>query len=244
MRTALCLYGQPRNFSANWHFINENIVKPNNADVFFHCWYDLENTHMNKMTPGHEHRHLEKQLDKTLIDVINPKNFKIEKQKNFFAKEIPVTEENIEACWPWSRSYDKKQFINDRVRAHYSMWYSINQSVQAKEIYAQENNFEYDCVILSRFDVSPKEHLIVNNFDLSRVITPNLNHPREEVCDWFLFSNSINANIIGSIFYSIDLHRNKIIQSNGIWTNEAYLRDQLKVFSIEVEKSSKFEVSF
>ncbi len=244
MKTALCLYGQPRNFNSNWQFISENIIKPNSADVFFHSWYDSQNTHMNKMTPGHEHRHLEQNLDTILVNTIHPKKFKIEKQKQFFAKQVPVTEENIEACWPWSNSYNRQEFINDRVKSNYSMWYSINQSIFLKEEYAQENGFEYDCVILSRFDVSPKERLNVNNFDISKVITPNLGHPRGEVCDWFLFSNNINLNIIGSVFFTIDFHRNNIIANNGIWTNEAYLRDQLNIFKIHIEASSSFNISF
>lgn len=244
MKIALCLYGQPRNFSANWGFLDENIIKPNNVDVFFHSWYDSEDTHIKKMTPGHEHRHLEPNLDKILPAIINPKDFKIDKQKEFHPKQFLATESNIEACWPWSTCYDRRQFLNNRVKSQYSMWYSISQSIILKEIHSQKNNFEYDCVILSRFDVSPKHYLNIKNFDVSKVITPDLGHPREEVCDWFLFSNNTNLNIIGSIFYSIDFHIKKIIESNGIWTNEAFLRDQLKIFNIPVEKSDKFKITF
>lgn len=244
MRTALCLYGQPRDFNSNWHFIENNIIVPNNADVFFHTWYDPLNVHINKMTPGHEHRCLSLNLENILPEKTKSKKFIIEKQKSFYAKQVKVSEENIEACWPWSKKYDRQQFINDRVKAHYSMWYSINQAITLKELYAQENNFEYDCVVLSRFDVSPKNQLILSNYNLSNVITPDLGHPRGEVCDWFLFSNNININIIASVFYNIDFHRNNIISNNGIWTNEAYLRDQLNIFNINVEKKSSINITF
>ena len=53
----------------------------------------------------------------------------------------------------------------------------------------------------------------------------------------------INSNIISSIFYTIDFHRNKIIRDKGIWTNEAYLRDQLNIFGIDVVYKN-FEISF
>ena len=244
MRIALCFYGQPRNFSTNWSYFKSNIIDGNSVDVFFHTWYDPQHRGINKMTPGFENLLLDESLENVMPSIIEPKKFIIEKQKKFDNKFIPATEENIEECWSYAKQYTREEFIRDRVKAHYSMWYSINQSILLKELYAQENNFEYDCVIVSRFDVSPKIKIDFNSLDLSKVISGYKELPRGEVNDWFMITNNINSNILASVFYSIDFHRNRIIEKGGIWTNEAYLRDQLNLFSIEVLHREDFQITF
>lgn len=243
MKVALCLYGQPRNFSQNWEIIRDNVVFPNEADVFFHTWYDEDNLSFNKMTPGHENRIAEGGLISTLPQRTGAKKFVIEKQISFSEKEVYCSEENFQACWPWADVYDRKSFLRDRVFSHYSMWYSISKSLLSKEIYSQEQGFTYDCVIISRFDVSPKKKVDVSTLDVSKIVSGVNPLPRGEISDWFIISNNKNSNIIGSIFYSLDHHRDNIINSGGIWTNEAYLREQIKVYGIETSYID-FDVTF
>jgi len=243
MRIALCLYGQPRKFLSNWGYFQNNIINGNNVDVFFHSWYNSGDRNIHKMTPGFENFNLEESLDSIIPSISNPKKFIIENQKKFNDKFVPATDKNIEECWSYSKVYDRENFIRDRVKSGYSMWYSINQSLLLKEIYAQENNFEYDCVIISRFDVSPKIKIDFNSIDLSKLTSGYKELPRGEVNDWFMICNNVNSNIISSLFYAIDFHRNKIVDSGGIWTNEAYLRDHLKTFGIGIIHKN-FEISF
>ena len=154
MRIALCLYGQPRNFLSNWSHFQNNIISGNNVDVFFHSWYDPNDRNIRKMTPGFENFNLGESLDTGIPSLTNSKKFILENQRLFNDKFVYATDENIEECWSYSKGYDRENFIRDRVKSGYSMWYSINQSLLLKETYAQENKFEYDCVIISRFDVS------------------------------------------------------------------------------------------
>lgn len=244
MKIALCLYGQPRDFSRNWNKIKQNIIDSNDVDVFFHTWYDPNSRNINKMTPGHEHRQLENNLIDLLPKNTNAKKFKIEKQRTFNNKLVETTDENIEACWSYSKNYDRDMFIRDRVNACYSMWYSINQSLLMKEEYAQENKFEYDCIILSRFDVAPGTKLDFNSFNLNNLTSGYKPLPRNEINDWFLLSNNINMNVISSIFYTIDYYRNKIINEKGIWTNEAFLRDHLNRFDIDIDYREDLKITF
>ena len=46
MRVALCLSGQMRSFERTFDSINENLIKPNNADVFIHSWFDPDHLRM------------------------------------------------------------------------------------------------------------------------------------------------------------------------------------------------------
>jgi hypothetical protein len=235
MKVALCLYGQPRNFTQNWDFIQNNIISPNNADVFFHTWYDENNTSFNKMTPGHESRSAESNLQFNIPEITKAKDFIIEKQIEFHRKEVYCSDENFVSCWPWAEVYNRDIFLKDRVFSHYSMWYSINQSLLLKELYSQREGFVYDCVMILRFDVSPKKSVDINSFDLNNITSGYPSLPRGEINDWFIISNNINSNIISSTFYSIDYHRDNIIKQGGIWTNEAYLRDQIKMYNLSVD---------
>jgi hypothetical protein len=235
MKTALCLYGQARDVNTNWKYLLKNIIEPNDVDVFFHTWFDESDLSINKMTPGHENRTLLNGLNILLPNLTGASDYKIDKQINFHRKDVFCSDENIEACWPWSRIYDRNKFIKDRVFANYSMWYSINQSVLLKELYAQRNEIVYDCVVISRFDVSPKISVDLKRFNLEKIISGYVNMPRREVNDWFIISNNKNSNIISSLFFCIDYHRDRIIENNGIWTNEAFLRDHLDIFGLKVE---------
>jgi hypothetical protein len=244
MKIALCLYGQPRDFKSNWNRIKNNIIDNNNVDVFLHAWYDQSDRNIKKMTPGHENRTLDDDLIEIIPSWTNAKFFKIEEQKKFNDKYVETTDENIDECWSYSKNYDKNLFVKNRVMSSYSMWYSINQSLLYKELYSQENNFEYDCVILSRFDVSPNIKINFRDYNLTNIISGYKSLPRNEVNDWFLFSNNKNMNVISTLFYLIDFHRDNIIIENGIWTNEAFLRDQLNLFKINVEYKEELKISF
>ena len=58
-----------------------------------------------------------------------------------------------------------------------------------------------------------------------------------------MFSNNANMNVIGSMFYTLDWHYKNIIKKNGFWVNEAFLRDQLKIFNIQ-PSFHDFEITF
>ena len=64
----------------------------------------------------------------------------------------PNTPEGLEKC--------KK-----RLQAHLSRWYGTGMSVQLKQDYEKKNNFKYDMVMISRFDVCWMNDVIFNKFD-------------------------------------------------------------------------------
>lgn len=244
MKIALCLYGQPRNAHIKFQSIYEKIILPNNADVFFHTWYDKEDLQIKKMTPGHEHRSLSSEINYFLLNQYKPKSYIIEKQRRFYHRDFSITEENFSICYPWAAGYDRNSFVKDRGVCTHSMWYSIMQSISLKELYSHENEFTYDCVILSRFDVEPDRTINVNDYNLSTVITRSFDYPRNEVSDWFLITNNDNINCIGSTFNLLNVFHNNIQKSNvKIWNNESFLRECLKLYCIK-ESKGNFDVVF
>lgn len=244
MKSALCLYGQPRDAHAKFGQIVESVIRPNNCDVFFHAWYDPNNLSINKMTPGHENRIIHHGMDQFLIENYRPKSYILEKQRKFHHKNFTASDENVEACWDYGKSYDRESFTHHISKCMHSMWYSIMQSILLKELYSQEQGFEYDSVFLMRFDVSPDRPVHASNYDLSKLITRNHDYPRNEVSDWFMLSNNDNMNIVGSTFNMINSLYKKIQTSQvKIWTNEAFLRDNLKTNEIDIHVED-FNVTF
>ncbi len=85
-----------------------------------------------------------KELEQEIISLYQPKKYTIEKQKFF---EIP---DHVTGGGP--NQPNRKQ-------NHYSRWYSTKKVVELKKQYEEENNFEYDFVMVSRFDhalISPE----------------------------------------------------------------------------------------
>jgi hypothetical protein len=248
MRTALCLFGQPREFLNNWRRIKSNVVDPNNCDVFFHAWYDPNDLSMHKLTPNHEGRCFTPGLQNALDKITCAKSSIIEKQRNFFIKPWEISEKTFEACWPWARKYGEERFRKNRIFAHQSMWYSIHKSISLKEEYAHENNFQYDCVFVMRFDVYPTEPVNASEYDLSFLQTHDNRYrdpkARREVSDWFMFSNDSNINVVGTTYFTLDHHMKRMVEADKITTNEGYLREQLDLFSIVAHNGEKIKILF
>lgn len=67
MKNAICLSGLPRFYKKGYEYIYNNIVKPNNCDVFIHCWNEDQET------------------EKEIVEMYKPKVYIFEKQKEDLA---------------------------------------------------------------------------------------------------------------------------------------------------------------
>lgn len=85
-----------------------------------------------------------------------------------------------------------------------SMFYSINKVIEMKKEYERINNFKYDCVILTRFDISGRADRL--KFD----INDNMNNIYLSIDRWenkalpdhWFYSKSENIDICGKMFRS------------------------------------------
>lgn len=77
-----------------------------------------------------------------IIKYYNPKKFLFQKQKEF---EIPSYVEI---------SQEYKERDSNRIQNHYSRWYSTKKVIDLKKQYEEENNFTYNFVLITRFDVA------------------------------------------------------------------------------------------
>jgi len=74
-----------------------------------------------------------------------------------------------------SQFEEPKQFTapryirDDRFNDSYSRWYGIKRSIEIKRQYEEDNGFQYDCVMLGRFDVAWQTDVVFSRFDMKNL---------------------------------------------------------------------------
>ncbi len=171
MKIAICYYGlvggskfkygkgEPLNPKIAYDYHKDNLFdKDHQIDIFIHSQsFDQKDN---------------------LINLYNPKRFKIEKQKNFFLKalfhkkiilnilSLPIF---VFKGKKFSEVYEslKKNFL--RCKNCWSRWYSTEQVVTLKKNYEKQKNFRYDLVMLTRLDVGFFSKFEFNNINKNKL---------------------------------------------------------------------------
>ncbi len=152
MKIALCLYGGVGGWGGSFgmgqyidpiigYLSYENILLSKyDVDVFIHSWSD--------------------DLKYEILNIYKPKKYKIEKQKDFSNLQLLKHDlrKNTLTYLPWWKLLSAKKtktidHIRENTIAGHSRWYSNKVSISLKKMYEDENNFQYDFVLLSRFDL-------------------------------------------------------------------------------------------
>jgi hypothetical protein len=206
MKVALCISGQPRNAQQTFNYINNNIIKPNNADVFIHMHYDVENKYMEKSHSDNGNCILPENIDKTLIKLYNPKAFLIEKPRNFQRQTVIMDEKRLERA---KKMNSHKMWTNQEHKEYalkqiLSMYYSIYKCNELKELFSLENNITYDYVIRLRFDLMPLEPILCNKLNPNCLYYIEMGQPDEMISDWMNIGSNAIMNIYSSQFLNID----------------------------------------
>jgi hypothetical protein len=203
-KVALCISGQPRRALETFHYINENIIKPNNADVFIHMHYDADNLYVEKAHADNGNCFLQRGIDKHIIEAYCPKRYLIESPRNFQKPNIKITETRLSNIKQMNRH---KTWTAEEHRAHIvkqltSMYYSIYKSNELKEVYANETVIVYDYVIRIRFDILPLLPILCKDLDPNYIHYLDIGQPDELISDWL----NIGSNDIMNIFSSLYLN--------------------------------------
>ena len=119
--------------------------------------------------------------------------------------DVKYEKELIELYKPKMNKFEKQIIFNENnIRQHFieSRWYSVNEVNKLKKQYEKENDFTYDVVMSSRFDVGIFKDLDFSQIDdLDAMYVPKSNPPnpdRPTILDYWYFSSSENMNIINS----------------------------------------------
>ncbi|ATZ80608.1 hypothetical protein BMW23_0561 [Bodo saltans virus] len=211
MKIALCLSGLPRFVEEAYTNIFENLIEPNNADVFLHTWTN------------------DKSVEMKIIDLYKPKKYLIESQREFLNTNM----NHDVMLSSYARYYLKENFT----KMIYSSWYSVQQSNLLKEQYRLENDFTYDCVIRARFDTIFNQKVDCKNSNLDIINISCRDLPVNDMTDdRFAYSSNKNMNIYSNIFGYIDYIHNKRQKMDGIFCGETLVYEALKYFDIKCER--------
>ena len=220
MKVALCLFGlvggsmgkdgegDNVDYEIAYNHYKKHILDKNDVDVFIHTWsIDFK---------------------KELTEIYKPKKSIFEKQIDFREQidfnVIDRYKDYIQRCKIYIRNIFRKNRIYhysyiDRAYRAYSRWYSTKKAVELKKQYEQDNNFVYDCVMVSRLDLAFFTDVIFDKFDMDYFYAshwndaPNINNDykgnRENhntewgFLDLWFFSNSNLMDKFASLYDSI-----------------------------------------
>ena len=195
MKIALCLSGIPRNLNKAYPNIKKQLLDPYSPDVFIHTWYNKEDIGVPLFNSWGQK--IEEQLDNFILSNIfekfNPKKLLVENQIDF---DLPK-----------KLNFPKYGFNM------VSMLYSINEANNLKKRYEEENNFTYDIVIRSRFDLN-----IFGNLDLFSLDLDNKIHCLKE-CPHF---NGVNDQFAVGSSQNIDVFSSSLSVIPELWNMHPY----------------------
>lgn len=206
MRIAVCLSGQPRTAVGCFPYIYTNIIKPNNADVFFHTYFDPDNPYMEKTHIGRGDCYLHSNIIEEIIYLYKPVAYLVEKPKNFLKPTLEMSETRLKRSMEFNsnKNWSREQHKHHTIKQMMSMFYSIFKANELKENYANENGFVYDYVIRVRFDLLPLTPLDCTLYDPNKIYYLNLGHPDHLISDWINFGSNLVMNIYASIYLHIE----------------------------------------
>ena len=122
----------------------------------------------------------------------------------------------------------------DSVFVHFSMFYSMKESLRLLSEYEQANNFKYDLVVRTRCDISLESKIDLEIFDLKEgVYSPDVCANPEVISDWFNFSTSDNIKQYSEIYDNIVKYSTQGVM---ITSGEELITHMLKSKHIPIKK--------
>ena len=160
---ALCLSGHARNIEVTIPYIEKNIIKPYNADVFIHCWAEKGTQILGRNKTGISYS--SEQSNLKYLDDIKKTRFKCEYMSN------------VEPQFRLPNKYYvfggmvNKDIMNSTAlpKNIISQFYSIYQSYKMAKDFSLKENKKYDIIIKSRLDFLPLS--VLNEADFFDGIT-------------------------------------------------------------------------
>lgn len=238
---ALCLFGFLRTFPKTYNTILRNIVIPHNMDVFVFApnvffpdpnldmWYAKKNIEI--VQESYLRNIFGNNLKSCHLYDYNPEPFK---QK--------VIDNNI----------PEKNFLGQMAWRAYSMYYHIQQVLQLRQKYEQENNIVYDTVTVTRGDIcffNPMNVDVIESDALTlpycKGMLPNgkhrltaacvYNHPGEEFSDHIMASSPRIVDYMCGVFdNAANYYHSGIIFNNETYIAHHYIENKIKYIQKEI----------
>ncbi len=215
MRIAVCLSGQPR----TWKTASKNIkkyfeLKGATVDYFIHTWDTNTYRDLNDTSDRKQDYKVSKEEAVEIRNTYNPLLMEFEE-------------------------YDVKKF-----QRWTALFYSFMKSVWLKKKYELENDFEYDLVIKTRFDINFKQeginafHEPLNTFYLHKVY-PLVAYTANELLE-HKFPTEYNQNHFDDVFFYSDSRTMDVISKIYWWYKNIIKISQLQASRSECITNQEF----
>lgn len=181
---ALCLAG----------LVRKSFYGPSSYNIGFSC---LNEQVISKYDTDVFIHAWEPEMQDEIVSLYNPKSFLFESQIDFKDKYQNLNPTyNLMSVSPYQNVF--------------SMMYGRKSSIELKTKYEVENNFKYDWVILSRFDLNSAVHIFGLKFNPDGnpncIYFPHYNQINAGPSDPWIYSNSENINYIGSLYDHLPIY--------------------------------------
>jgi hypothetical protein len=154
MKTAVLFYGEIRGHPLGWKQLFDNLVSPNNADVFIHGYRyapdwltKFSEEDRKNMLDFHRNKGIHTTPPQLLFDIFKPVSTLIEEQISHVDENMEnvvsiLRRENymLESANLWGYNIARSQT------------YTRKRVIELKKKYEEEHGFKYDNVILTRLD--------------------------------------------------------------------------------------------
>ena len=191
MKVALCLHGHFRCFDNHWHEYRDHLISRCNPDVFAFAWSDSfghhstnagDNALVHKGYDTSSPRVPPEYLD-SIRDRLNPKTA-IFKSYDDYDQMF----QNLVDSWRGTGYLDVAA-ANHKPKGTLSMVYGRGQAIKAKAAYEAANDFKYDLVIVTRWDVNHPYPLDIEA-DIDPTIVNATGTAHEFPWDWWTIGPS------------------------------------------------------
>lgn len=226
MKTAVLISGQIRDAKNCYQSLIDNVIKPYNADVFIDTW------NPNNKIPDGRNQYIENSfgLD-DLARIFRPKMMSVEDfEDNPIVSRVREVYKHLN--YPNMRTaYDGSHAWEIRFEAPTFMHYKIWKVNVAKDLYEKINNFKYDCVIRTRFDLFFEDFPQIQPKP-NTVYIPSGSDHRGGVCDMTVIGDSDSITKYSSVYVNL---QNYINNQMGLHS-ESLLRKHLELNGLTIER--------
>lgn len=222
MKIALILSGQFRDAKKSYESIKKYILDPYSPDVFISTWANPEQIVPSGWfgeTPNDDCNVHE------IAEMYNPKSMVLEtfdtNEEGFFHREAKKLDSNLE------------EGTETKTTNVFAMWYKKHSANQLKIKWEEQNDFKYDVVILSRFDLCFLEDPVIEILPPNKIKIPVGFDWCGGIGDLFAYGDSITMDKYFQIFEKMKEYR---IENNISPTPELIHKHHIEKSQIELER--------
>ena len=204
MKIAVCLSGQPRKFELGYEALSKSL-EGNEVDYFMHHWFDAGSVgRPHKIYSDTQSRTagvVEKDTDKKIADLYQPKKIILEKQIEFEVNDN------------FLQNHGRPSKTRQPPEIYASMLYSRWRAGELLSQHIKENNKNYDLVIWTRTDVAPLSAIT------EEIVEPSNYHTAYEGPEWnkYHMNTSLHVSDTTGILHFLNLYNHyKDVYDSGI----------------------------